>query len=153
MTNSTEVGSTVTIVKEGDGIAWVYLNRPEKLNAMSPKVHRDMSAAFDALEVDDDVHVVVIGGAGGNFSAGHDLKEFFRDLETDPQELYLMEQRYCKWRWGRLLTFPKLTIAMVEGWCIGGALPTSLPATLLSPPKTPSSVSPRSTGGSSLVAW
>jgi trans-feruloyl-CoA hydratase/vanillin synthase len=121
MTNSTEVGSTVTIVKEGDGIAWVYLNRPEKINAMSPKVHRDMSAAFDALEVDDEVHVVVIGGAGGNFSAGQDLKEFFRDLETDPQELYLMEQRYCKWRWDRLLTFPKLTIAMVEGWCIGGA--------------------------------
>jgi trans-feruloyl-CoA hydratase/vanillin synthase len=119
--SSTAVGSTVNIVKQGDGIAWVYLNRPEKLNAMSPAVHRDMSAAFDRLEIDDEVQVVVIAGAGGNFSAGQDLKEFFRDLETDPQELYLMEQRYCKWRWDRLLTFPKLTIAMVEGWCVGGA--------------------------------
>jgi trans-feruloyl-CoA hydratase/vanillin synthase len=121
MGNTTEVGLTVKIAKKGDGIAWVYLNRPEKLNAMSPQVHRDMSEAFDILEIDDEVQVVVIGGAGGNFSAGQDLKEFFRDLENDPQELYLMEQRYCKWRWERLLAFPKLTIAMVEGWCVGGA--------------------------------
>jgi trans-feruloyl-CoA hydratase/vanillin synthase len=121
MTNSTDVGSTVKIVKNGDGIAWVYVNRPEKINAMSPRVHRDMSAALDALETDAEVQVVVIGGAGGNFSAGQDLKEFFRDLETDPQEAYLMEQRYCKWRWEQLLNFPKLTIAMVDGWCVGGA--------------------------------
>lgn len=116
-----DAGSTVKVDKEDNGIAWVYLNRPEKLNAMSPTLHRDMYAALDALEIDDEVHVVVIAGEGGNFSAGQDLKEFFRDLESDPQERYLMEQRYCKWRWERLLAFPKLTIAMVEGWCVGGA--------------------------------
>jgi len=113
--------STINIERPGDGIAWVFFNRPEKRNAMSPALHREMYRALDELEVDDEVDIVVIGGAGGNFSAGQDLKEFFRYLEDKPNERYLMEQRYCKWRWDRLSTFPKITIAMVEGWCVGGA--------------------------------
>jgi len=112
--------STIRI-ERGDGIAWVFFNRPDKRNAMSVDLHKEMSRALEELEVDDDIDVVVIGGTGGNFSAGQDLKEFFRYLEDKPNERYLMEQRYCKWRWDRLRTFPKLTIAMVEGWCVGGA--------------------------------
>ncbi|WP_157962463.1 p-hydroxycinnamoyl CoA hydratase/lyase [Homoserinimonas sp. OAct 916] len=113
--------STVKIERNGDGIAWVYINRPEKRNAMSPQVHRDMSEAFDELELDDDVKIVVIAGEGGVFSAGQDLKETFRGLENDPAERFRQEQRYGKWRWERLWNFPKVTIAMVDGWCVGGA--------------------------------
>ena len=67
-----------------DGIAWVILNRPEKRNAMSPQLHYDMDDALAQLEVDDDAKVIVVTGAGGNFSAGQDLKEFFRELDTNP---------------------------------------------------------------------
>ncbi len=113
--------STIRIERAGDRIAWVYLNRPEKRNAMSPQLHMEMYHALDELEIDDEIDVVVIAGAEGNFSSGQDLKQFFRELEDKPDQRYLMEQRYCKWRWDRLSTFPKITIAMVDGWCVGGA--------------------------------
>ncbi len=71
-------------VEVRDGIGWAIMNRPEKRNAMSPELHYDMEDALARLEVDPDVKVVVITGAGGNFSAGQDLKKFFRELENDP---------------------------------------------------------------------
>ena len=64
-----------------DGIAWTALNRPAKRNAMSPTLHYEMDDALARLETDDNVKVVVITGEGGNFSAGQDLKMFFRELE------------------------------------------------------------------------
>ena len=63
-----------------NGIAWAMLNRPDKRNAMSPQLHYDMDDALMRLETDDDVRVVVVSGEGGNFSAGQDLKKFFREL-------------------------------------------------------------------------
>src|SRR5499433_588587 len=65
-------------VRVRDGIAWTALNRPEKRNAMSPALHYEMDDALARLEVDDNVRVVVTG-EGGNFSAGQDLKKFFRE--------------------------------------------------------------------------
>ena len=63
-----------------DGIGWAILNRPDKRNAMSPTLNDEMLRILDAFEVDDRVKVVVVTGAGDSFSAGMDLKEFFRDL-------------------------------------------------------------------------
>ena len=73
-------------IRVHDGIAWTALNRPEKRNAMSPALHYEMDDALARLEVDDNVKVVVVTGEGGNFSAGQDLKKFFRELEKDPAE-------------------------------------------------------------------
>ena len=73
-------------VRVQNGIAWTALNRPEKRNAMSPQLHYDMDAALARLEVDDNAKVVVVTGEGGNFSAGQDLKKFFRELEKNPGE-------------------------------------------------------------------
>src|SRR5262249_22971106 len=70
-------------VKVRDGIAWAALNRPEKRNAMSPALHYEMDDALARLEVDDAVKVVVVTGEGGNFSAGQDLKKFFRELDNN----------------------------------------------------------------------
>ena len=63
-----------------DGIAWVILNRPEKRNAMNPKLHFEMDDALEQLEFDDDAKVIVITGAGGNFSAGQPPRAL--DLDT-----------------------------------------------------------------------
>ena len=104
-----------------DGIAWVIMNRPEKRNAMSPRLHYDMDDALERLEVDPDAKVVVVTGADGNFSAGQDLKTFFRELENDPYERKKAQRRANSWRWQRLYNYDKPTIAMVHGYCVGGA--------------------------------
>jgi feruloyl-CoA hydratase/lyase len=104
-----------------DGIGWAILNRPEKRNAMSPQLHYDMDDALAEMEVDPNVKVVVVTGAGGNFSAGQDLKLFFRELETKPRERKRAAEAANRWRWARLYQYDKPTIAMVHGYCVGGA--------------------------------
>ncbi len=104
-----------------DGIGWVTMNRPEKRNAMSPQLHYDMEDALARLEVDPDAKVVVVTGAGGNFSAGQDLKKFFRELENDPLERKKAQRSANAWRWDRMINYDKPTIAMVRGFCVGGA--------------------------------
>src|SRR5215813_845253 len=108
-------------VRVQDGIAWTSLNRPDKRNAMSPQLHYDMDDALARLEVDDNVKVVVVTGEGGNFSAGQDLKQFFRELEKNPFERKKAQAAANRWRWERLYGYDKPTIAMVHGYCVGGA--------------------------------
>ena len=111
----------VKVEKNNDGITWVYMNRPEKRNAMSPALHEEMDATLAKLETDPDTKVVVITGAGGNFSAGQDLKEFFREMETNPAGRKRAQQTANRWRWERLYNYDKPTIAMIQGYCVGGA--------------------------------
>src|ERR1700683_2093799 len=108
-------------VRVRDGIGWAFLNRPDKRNAMSPQLHYDMDDALARLEVDDDVRVVVVSGEGANFSAGQDLKRFFRELEKNPAERKKAAAAANRWRWERLYNYDKPTIAMVHGYCVGGA--------------------------------
>lgn len=108
-------------VEREDGIAWTYLNRPEKKNAMSPALHMDMAATLEELEADPATRVVVIAGAGGVFSAGQDLKEYFRALEGNRAASKQARLVSNGWQWDRLYMFDKPTIAMVEGFCVGGA--------------------------------
>lgn len=110
----------VKVVKS-EGIAWTYLNRPEKKNAMSPGLHVEMAATLDELEADNEVKVVVIAGEGGVFSAGQDLREYFRALENNPAESKRIRMISNGWQWDRLYMFDKPTISMVEGYCVGGA--------------------------------
>jgi len=56
-----------------DGIATITLNRPDRLNAFTPKMMLDMIAAFDATDADDAVKAVIVTGAGRGFCAGADL--------------------------------------------------------------------------------
>lgn len=104
-----------------DGIGWAIMNRPEKRNAMSPQLHYDMDDALGRLETDPDVRVVIVTGAGGNFSAGQDLKKFFRELENDPFERKKAQRHANSWRWQRLYNYDKPTVAMIHGYCVGGA--------------------------------
>jgi feruloyl-CoA hydratase/lyase len=108
-------------VRIHDGIAWAMLNRPDKRNAMSPQLHYDMDDALMRLETDEDVRVVVVSGEGGNFSAGQDLKKFFREMEKNPAERKKAASAANRWRWERLYGYDKPTIAMVHGYCVGGA--------------------------------
>jgi trans-feruloyl-CoA hydratase/vanillin synthase len=110
------------IVENEDGITWVSLNRPEKRNAMSPELHYEMDNALAELAVDPDTKILVITGAGEAFCAGQDLKLYFRDTATNPAERWRSNEAAHSWFWERLTTFPKPTIAMVNGYCFGGGL-------------------------------
>ncbi|MCW3837594.1 p-hydroxycinnamoyl CoA hydratase/lyase [Sphingomonas canadensis] len=105
-----------------DGIAWVLLNRPAKRNAMSPTVNREMMQVLDQLELREDVGVIVFSGEGEAFSAGMDLKEYFRETQGMSAVVQARYRRAATdWMWRRLMHYPKPTIAMVNGWCFGGA--------------------------------
>jgi feruloyl-CoA hydratase/lyase len=108
-------------VEKEDGIAWVMFNRPEKRNAMSPTLHFEMNDALSELATDDETRVLVITGVGEAFSAGQDIKLYFRETENDPIEKAKAQQASNAWRWHKLTQFPKPTIAMVNGYCFGGA--------------------------------
>ena len=109
-----------------DGIAWITFNRPQKKNAFSPALNREMIPTLNALEVDDRCSVLVLTGAGDSYSAGMDIKEYFREVDkVTPIEVMRVRRDSMAWQWRHLQRFPKPTIAMVNGWCFGGAF-TSL---------------------------
>lgn len=111
---------TVAVTVE-NRIAWVWFNRPEKRNCMNPKLNRQMKRVLEELEFRDDVGVVVLGGEGSAWSAGMDLKEYFRENEEKGLGAIRGAQREAYGWWERLRWFEKPTIAMVGGWCFGGA--------------------------------
>jgi len=105
-------------------VATITLNRPEYRNAQSYPLLQEVDDAFTLAERDDDVRVVVVRGAGGDFSAGHDLgtpqNEAARDARTTMPGIdrYNEFKKYnldllLRWR-----NFSKPTIAMVDGYCI-----------------------------------
>ena len=116
MTESDIVSCTI----EG-GIAWVKFNRAEKRNCMSPTLNRRMLEVIESIEFREDVGVLVLSGEGSAWSAGMDLKEYFRENEQKGLHAVRKAQREAYSWWERLRWFEKPTIAMVNGWCFGGA--------------------------------
>lgn len=119
MTTERAESDTVAYTVES-GIAWVSFNRPEKRNCMSPKLNRQMMHVLDELEFHEDVGVLVLTGEGTAWSAGMDLKEYFRDTEAEGLRGTRKAQRESYGWWRRLRWYQKPTIAMVNGWCFGG---------------------------------
>jgi len=115
----TEANDTATFTVE-NRIAWVRFNRPDKRNCMSPTLNRRMMEVLDELEFRDDVGVVVLTGEGSAWSAGMDLKEYFRETEAKGLGAVRQSQREAYGWWRRLRWYEKPTIAMVNGWCFGG---------------------------------
>ncbi len=114
-----EENTTVTFTVE-NRIAWVKFNRPEKRNCMSPRLNIKMMEVLHALEYREDVGVLVLSGEGTAWSAGMDLKEYFRETEAKGLGATRQAQRESYGWWRRLRWYQKPTIAMVNGWCFGG---------------------------------
>jgi trans-feruloyl-CoA hydratase/vanillin synthase len=114
-----ETEDTVAFDVEG-GIAWVRFNRPAKRNSMSPALNRRMMQVLDELEFRDDVGVLVLSGEGAAWSAGMDLKEYFRETEARGMGAVRKAQGEAYGWWRRLRWYRVPTIAMVNGWCFGG---------------------------------
>ncbi|HEY2754273.1 MAG TPA: p-hydroxycinnamoyl CoA hydratase/lyase [Pseudolabrys sp.] len=103
------------------GIAIITFNRPDKVNAMNPQLHEDMTSVLELLRYDDAARVIVITGAGRSFCAGMDLKEVFYELKDRPNDYDRIIRIATEWRGRTLRYYPKPTIAMVNGYCFGGA--------------------------------
>jgi len=121
MTNANEPWGNTVDVEFEDDIAFVFFNRPDKKNCMSPTLNREMYATLHALELDDRCKVVVLTGRGAAWSAGMDLKEYFRetDNESDNFKMRIREEA-AAWQQVKLRYHAKPTIAMVNGWVFGG---------------------------------
>jgi trans-feruloyl-CoA hydratase/vanillin synthase len=112
---------TTVRVEVEEAVGWVILNRPEKRNAMSPTLNREMREILETLELDQDVKVLVLTGAGESWTAGMDLKEYFREIDQAPEIVQEKIRRDAStWQWKLLRMYSKPTIAMVNGWCFGG---------------------------------
>ena len=110
------------LVNIEDGVAWVTLNRPEKRNSMNPTLNREMVEVLDVLELEDTAHVIVLTGSGDSWSAGMDLKEYFRETDDKPDVVKdRLRRESSRWQWRMLRFYTKPTIAAVNGWCFGGA--------------------------------
>ncbi|MGK9052978.1 p-hydroxycinnamoyl CoA hydratase/lyase [Neorhizobium petrolearium] len=119
---ASDIGGENVKVEFEDGIAWVKLNRPDKRNAMSVGLAEDMIRVLDELEVDDRAGVIILTGEGEAFSAGMDLKDFFRATDGVSDVKRMRAYRSTRaWQWRLLMHYAKPTIAMVNGWCFGGA--------------------------------
>src|SRR5438445_13689402 len=83
MVNNREY-TCVLVETDAEGITWITFNRPEKRNAMNPTLHIEMEQILFELETDEDTKVIVLTGAGNSWSAGMDLKQYFRETDHDP---------------------------------------------------------------------
>ena len=120
-TGITGMSYKTLLIEKSDGVAILTFNRPDKKNAMNPQLHEDMTAALEELRYDDAARVLIITGAGDTFCAGMDLKEVFYELRDQPARYDRVLRLATEWRGRTLRYYPKPTIAMVNGYCFGGA--------------------------------
>lgn len=116
-----------TILEIRGAVAKITINRPEKRNALSRDAIRELLAVFEELRINDDIAVVLTTGAGDvAYCAGRDLSEFpteggrnrGKDRRAEPRAYHVAEV---------IRNFPKVTIAVVNGFCLGGGITLLLP--------------------------
>jgi enoyl-CoA hydratase/carnithine racemase len=107
---------TIRVDDREGGVRLLTLDRPPA-NAIDESLLNDLSTALDDAHTDDSVRALVITGAGRFYSGGLDLSAPFTDSESMRRRLDLYKESHVK-----LLTFPKPTIAMVNGHAIAGGL-------------------------------
>lgn len=118
---------TITYETEGP-IAWVTLNRPEKLNAINQAMAAELMSATDRAQIDDDVKVIVLKGEGRAFSAGLDLEPRITQDLSDEQDVAQIKSDLKKIfdLTMRFWDSPKPTVAAVHTYCIGAGMELAL---------------------------
>jgi len=109
----------VILYEVADRVATVTLNRPEKLNAITPQLQRDLIAALERAADDSAVHVAVVRGAGRAFSAGYDVTPSGGLAATGVPGDRLQLERIVR-GWLAIWDLPLPVIAEVHGFCLAG---------------------------------
>lgn len=106
------VAEAALLRRDQDGVAWLALNRPQARNALSVALMTALEAELAAIAADRAVKVVVIGGAGPAFCAGHDLRE----MRAEPRrEVYEALFAQCSRLMLAIVRLPKPVVARVHG--------------------------------------
>ncbi len=121
--------SEVISVEQNGHVATVWLDRPDKLNAMGHDFWVDLPAIVETLGADDNVRVIVVAGRGRAFTVGLDLMAFGPEFANPAaaasvasrRELYAQIKR-MQHTFSSLAECPKPVIAAVHGYCIGGGV-------------------------------
>lgn len=121
MTQELELPSDKMLAHVKDGVGHVIFNNPERHNAVSLEMWDAVEVALSAFAADESVRVVVMSGAGGkSFVSGADISKF--EKERGSKEAVAHYNARLKVVYDLIETYPKPTIAMVNGYCIGGGL-------------------------------
>lgn len=111
------------IYEKQDSIGFVTLNRPEALNVYNVQMRDDLFEILSAIQDDDEVHVVVLNGAGEKaFCAGADLSEFL----TAPPPVAARKIRFNRDVWGLFLSIQQPMIAALHGYVLGSGIEIAL---------------------------
>lgn len=117
------MSSAVLYQKDATGaVAIVTLNRPEILNAYNVEMRDALYDALLAVRDDPEVRVMLLQGNGPAFCTGGDIREF----GTAPSPYVARETRWRRDVWGTLWNLPKLTVAAVHGFVVGGGFEMAL---------------------------
>ena len=104
-----------------EGVGYITFNNPEKHNAVSIEMWDALEKILDEFRSSKEIRVIVLNGAGGkSFVSGADISKF--DKERSSKEAVLSYNKRTQKVYELLETFPKPTIAMIDGYCIGGGL-------------------------------
>jgi enoyl-CoA hydratase/carnithine racemase len=121
------MGGCVRTLKEGS-IAWIVFDHPERRNAISIDMWRQIPALARELAVDDEVRVVIMRGQGEKaFIAGADISEFSSHRTGEATRDYDVTAARA---FGALAKFEKPVLAQIHGSCIGGGVAMALAADL-----------------------
>ncbi len=112
---------------DGDGIALITVNRPQKLNALNAETFSELNDAFSQVETDVAIRALIVTGAGEKaFVAGTDIRELSEANALEAQQLALRGQRTFR----RLELMNKPSLAAVNGFALGGGLELAMACTL-----------------------
>ncbi|MDC0134827.1 enoyl-CoA hydratase [Alphaproteobacteria bacterium] len=107
--------------KSENGVGYITFNNPEKHNAVSIEMWDALVTILNDFKNNNDIRLIVLNGAGGkSFVSGADISKF--DKERSSKEAVLNYNKKTQMVYELLETFPKPTIAMINGYCIGGGL-------------------------------
>jgi enoyl-CoA hydratase/carnithine racemase len=116
--NATQLPGTV-YTETADGITWVVLNRPQKLNALTAEMIGGIRDALEAAQGDPGTHVVILRGEGKAFCAGDDVTELAEaSVKSDEQALLVASLQDVT---RQIMLGPKPVIVVVQGWAVGAA--------------------------------
>ncbi len=111
------------LVEKADGIAVVTINRPKSLNALNSETLAELNAAFQEVEADPEVKVMILTGSGEkSFVAGADISEMVNGTAPEGRTMGLLAREAFK----RLEDMEKPTIAAVNGFALGGGCEISM---------------------------
>ena len=109
---------TIEIEYLNDGIAALWLNRPDKRNPLSLQTLNELTRAANEIATQDEVKVLIVGGRGLSFCAGADLSGFPQPNETGAREAADAGRQMAD----AIEALPQITIAKIQGWCVGGGV-------------------------------